>query len=94
MNLTKEQLDELEEMAFLLLTPEQCAINLEMPEMDFLTELHTVGSPLRRAYYRGHLRQIMLTRRAIVTAAHNGSHPAQVELLRLTRNAIQSISDV
>lgn len=94
MNFNEEQLKEIEEMGFLLLTPEQCAINLELSEADFLTELHTKGSAVRRAYYRGHLRQLTQTRMAIITAAHNGSNPAQVELLRMIRNVIRYIADV
>lgn len=83
MNLTKEQLEEVEQMGYMLLNPDMAALNLEVDELEFITEVQTVGSEVRRAYYRGYLRQVIETRQAITKAAHNGSNPAQIELLKL-----------
>lgn len=83
MNLSREQLEQLELMGRNLISPEMAAINLEVDELEFLTELHTVGSDVRRAYYRGYIKQIIETRQALIKAAHNGSNPAQMELLKM-----------
>lgn len=91
MNLTKEQREQLEKMGYTLIPPQLAAINLEVDELEFLMELKTVGSEVRQAYYRGYLRQLVETRQAIVKAAHNGSNPAQVELLKLINRMQQAI---
>ncbi|MBR4533093.1 MAG: hypothetical protein IKO85_00895 [Bacteroidaceae bacterium] len=92
MNLNKEQREQLEQMGYMLIPPQLAAINLEMDELEFLTELKTVGSEVQKAYYSGYIRELVETRQAIVKAAHNGSNPAQVELLRLI-NRMQNAID-
>lgn len=94
MNLTKEQREQLEEMAYNLVTPELAATNLEVDELEFMTELRTVGSEVRRAYYRGYIRQLTETRQAIIKAAHNGSNPAQLEILKMIRHATNALNHV
>ena len=94
MNLTKEQREQLEEMAYNLVTPELAAINLEVDELEFMTELRTIGSSVRRAYYSGYLRQLIQTRQAIIKAAHNGSNPAQLEILKMIRHATNALNHV
>ena len=91
MNLTKEQREQLRQMGYTLIPPALAAINLEMDELEFLTELKTARSEVKRAYYSGYLQQLVETRQAIVKAAHNGSNPAQVELLKLINRMQQSI---
>ena len=83
MNLSKEKREQLEQMGYMLIPPTLAAINLEVDQLEFLTALRTNGSDVQQAYYSGYLRQLVETRQAIVKAAHNGSNPAQVELLRL-----------
>lgn len=92
MNLNKEQREQLEQMGYMLIPPQLAAINLEMDELEFLTELKTEGSEVQKAYYSGYIRELVETRQAIVKAAHNGSNPAQVELLRLI-NRMQNAID-
>ena len=94
MNLTKEQREQLEEMAYNLVTPELAAINLEVDELEFMTELRTIGSSVRHAYYSGYLRQLIQTRQAIIKAAHNGSNPAQLEILKMIRHATNALNHV
>lgn len=94
MNLNTEQREQLEQMGYALITPELVAANLEVDELEFLTELKTVGSEVRRAYYRGYIRQLTETRQAIIKAAHNGSNPAQMELLKLINRLQNSLNHV
>ena len=94
MNLNKEQREQLEQMGYMLIPPQLAATNLEVDELEFLTEMKAVGSEVRQAYYSGYLRQLVETRQAIVKAAHNGSNPAQVELLKLINRMQNAIDHV
>lgn len=85
MNLTREQLDGVENMAYRLIPPYLIALNIEVDEMDFVHEVRVPGSEAHKAYYKGYLRQMLETREAIIKAAHNGSNPAQMELLNFMK---------
>ena len=82
MNLTEEQLESVRQSGELLIPPTLVAINLEVDEMDFLTDIRTPGTPIHLAYYTGYLNQLTETRVAIIKAARNGSNPAQMEVLK------------
>lgn len=82
MNLTEEQLKEVENAAYLLIPPGWVAISLEVDEQEFWTELRTLNTPINKAYNTGYLRQLTETRAAIIKSAHNGSNPAQMEVMR------------
>lgn len=81
-NLTKEQSDALEEMAYCLIPLPLIAINLEIEEYE-LKELLQQPSPVRTAYYRGYIRQKMEVQRSIIKAAQNDSNPALEQLLKM-----------
>lgn len=85
MNLTKEQLKQVEEMAYRLIAPELIAINLEVDVYDFKMALEADG-PVRTAFFSGYLQQLIETRDALIKSAHNGSNPAQLELLKFIRD--------
>lgn len=81
MNLTEEQLKELETMAGLFFTVEDIMIALELPlfdEPEFTTEIkYHKTSPVFIAYNRGRLTAETELRQATKQAALNGSNPAQ-----------------
>jgi hypothetical protein len=83
MNLTEEQSDQLEEMAYLLIPLDLIAINFGMEYLAFMMELREIDSPVRQAYYKGILRQKMELHSNIVQAAKNGSHPAQEQIVKM-----------
>lgn len=83
MHLNEEQLKALEEMAYLLIPLKMIALNFEVSIMDLKLELREENSPVYQAYYKGLLRQKMELHQSIVKAAHNGSNPAQEQLLRI-----------
>lgn len=85
MNLTQEQLNIVKEMAYRLISPELIAINLEIDVYDFKMALETDG-PIRTAFFSGYLQQLIETRDALIKSAHNGSNPAQLELLKFIRD--------
>lgn len=82
MNLNEEQLKSITNAGKLLIPPSLVAIDLEVDEMDFITDIRTPGTPAHKAYYSGYLEQLMETRVAIIKAARNGSNPALVEVLK------------
>lgn len=81
-NLTKEQSDALEDMAYCLIPLDIIAINLDI-ELFELQELLRQPSPVRSAYYRGYIRQKIEVQRSIIQAAHNGSNPAIEQLVKM-----------
>lgn len=82
MNLTKVQLDAIEEMAYRLITPDLVAINLGVDELDLIHAIRTPGHEIRQAYYSGYLKQSLEVRESVIKMAKNGSNPAQMELLK------------
>ena len=68
MNLTEEQLKSIEDFAYRLILPSMIAINLGVDEFSFIEAIRTVGSPIRSAYYRGYLKQLVETREALIKA--------------------------
>lgn len=89
MNLTQQQSDEIEKMAYRLIPPGLIAINIGVDETDFTQELRTPGTEIRTAFYRGHLRQMVEVREAIIKSAVNGSNPAQQELIKFFKSQQQ-----
>ena len=78
-------------MAYMLFTPEQIAINIEVDEIDFLLEIETT-SPSRTAFNRGLIRQEMELRTQIIKSAKNGSNPAQEQILKLLNTLKSSLN--
>ncbi len=91
MHLTEEQLNIIEEMAYRLIIPRFVAINIEVDEDDFLEEISQPGSQVRKAYYKGLIRHDTDLRESIIKAAHNGSNPAQDQLIRLMNTLISAL---
>ena len=89
MSLTQEQREEIEKMAYRLISPGMIAINIGVDETDFLAELRTPGTEVRTAFYRGHLSQMVEVREAIIKSAINGSNPAQQELIKFFKSQQQ-----
>ena len=83
MNLTKEQSESVEEMAYLLIPTDLIAINLGIDYIAFMSELRDLNSPVCKSYYKGILRQKMELHSSIVQASKNGSHPAQEQIIKM-----------
>lgn len=84
-NFSEEQLNQIEEMAYLLISPSLIAVNLGMMEADLRYHLKDETSPVYQAFYKGLLRQKMELHRSIIKAAGNGSNPAQEQLKAMVR---------
>lgn len=83
MNFSKEQLEAIEEMAYLLISTDVMAINLEVDELSLKEAISEIGSDAYKAYMRGYGRQLIELRQSVVKAALNGSNPAQQQLQSL-----------
>jgi len=84
MNLSEEQLSEVQEMAGLFFAIEDIADNLELTEAqveDLLLDCQLRQGEFYKAYRRGWLIAEVKLRKAIEKAAENGSNPAQQMLL-------------
>lgn len=91
MHLSSEQLDAIEEMAYMLFPPVMIAINIEVDETDFCSDVNIPGKQARTAYYKGLLRHQMEMRASIMKAAKNGSNPAQQQMLNLMKELTAQI---
>lgn len=87
MNLTEEQLKEVESMAGLFFSPGEIGIVLEM-ELHEIEDLDDIiksknGDPIYMAYHKGRLTTEVELRNATKQAALNGSNPAQTMMFNL-----------
>lgn len=92
MNLTEDQLRQVKELAYRTIPPRMIAISAEVDELEFIESISTPGTPARRAFMAGMLQQMVETREAVIKAAHNGSNPAQSELLKFLREQIYAMN--
>jgi hypothetical protein len=83
MYLNPEQLSQVEEMAYRCFAPFLIAINLELDETGFVEQIFIEGTNIRKSYYRGLIRQQQELRDSLIKAAHNGSNPAQEQLMKI-----------
>lgn len=51
MNLTKEQCDEVEQMAYHLIQPGLIAVNIGVDEQEFIEQIRTAGTQARTSFY-------------------------------------------
>lgn len=77
MELSKAELEQVEELAFSLFSLSEIAVVLELDETQFCDAALTPPNPVHAAYHRGSLRAKASIQKAIVEAASNGSTPAQ-----------------
>lgn len=91
MHFSEEQLKIIEEMGYRLFPPYLVAINLEINEDDFIDEIHTPKSSARTAYYKGLIRHKNDVHEKIISAAINGSNPAQDQLIKLLQTLYASL---
>lgn len=83
MDLTDEELQQVEEFAGLCFSPEQIAIILERDEDNFLEEFKKKKSDLRKAYNKGSLMHEAQVRKSIFELAKSGSSSAQQDYIKL-----------
>lgn len=77
MEMTDEQLEELESMGELLVTPEDAAVTMGLDCDLLVLELKKPESPLYTAYHSGRIKTELELRKSIIDLAKAGSSPAQ-----------------
>lgn len=83
MNLREEQLKAVEELAYALFTPREIAIAIVVRPEEFKQEIESESGEVWYAYQKGLTRQKLELHQSIIKAAHNGSNPAQMEVLKM-----------
>lgn len=83
MKLTKDQLDEVENLSSYFFSCDEIAIVLDLEPADLEDELLDDSSDVYRAYQRGKLKSKLELRKSILTLAKQGSGPAQTLAMRL-----------
>lgn len=83
MNLTKEHLAEIENLASFFFSPAEIAIVIDVDVVDLEEELLDDTSDAYRAYQRGKLKSKLELRKSILTLAKQGSGPAQTLAMRV-----------
>lgn len=87
MNLSEEQIEEIEEMAGLFYSLEDIADNIEI-DLDELEKSITLKEgEIYKAYRRGWISGDMTLRKSIAKAAENGSNPAQQMMLNFQKKS-------
>lgn len=92
MNLTKEQLEEIEAMAGLFFSVDDICTNLELDEEDteyFKACVEVKGDyNFARAFRKGRITAEIQLRQSIKQAALNGSNPAQSSMLDFYKQSL------
>lgn len=78
-----KELNDIQEYAALLFSPEEICIILELPISEFKHRFAIQGDEIYKAYYAGKLMTIAKHRKMILKLAEEGSSPAQAEVLKL-----------
>jgi hypothetical protein len=86
MNLSAEQLSELEEMAGLFFSIEDISDNLEVDSEELEKLISLKSGEIYKTYKRGWLKGDITLRKSIAKAAENGSNPAQQMMLNFQKN--------
>jgi hypothetical protein len=81
--LSKEQIQEIETMSELFYFPEDIADNLEIDAEKFTNSIQAKTGEAYKAYRKGWLTGDIKLRKAIASAAENGSSPAQVMMKQM-----------
>lgn len=92
MNLTEAQLEQVKNLAYRTIPPRLIANAIEVDEVEFIDEICIPDTPARRSFMAGMLQQMVETREAVIKSAHNGSNPAQSELLEFLREQIYNMN--
>jgi hypothetical protein len=85
--LTEEQISEITNMAELFFSIDEIAANAECNADELREEIQCKHGPGYNAYVSGWMRGEIPLRKAIATAAANGSNPAQQMMINLIHNA-------
>ena len=85
--LTDDLLDQIEEMASLMLNKNDISTMLELDPDEFLEIMEDKSGQAYKRYQTGRMKTITQTRKSIFELAANGSSPAQTEAMKIIRES-------
>jgi len=89
MKYSPEQLQTVEQLASLYITPTEIAITLDVPELELKADIACLGHPARIAYLKGKLSQKIEIRKQMAMLARVGSPVA----LEMSEKALLDMED-
>lgn len=87
MNLSKEQLTQLEQLANVFFSITECATIMEISTAELNIAVNEPNSPEHKAYYKGFFQGQYEVRKSIKEMAERGSNPAQTLIQELINQA-------
>ena len=84
MELNKEQLNEVQQFAEWLFTPQEVAIILEVDQDEFLKEIRKKTGHVFKAFMTGKYKTEAAMRKSAITFMKQGSTPALTETLKMS----------
>ena len=93
MHLSKDQLDQVRELAKVFFSPKDIAIFLQVDPGEFSESCRDEQDPIYKAYYGGRLESEFEVRKSVLQLAISGSSPAQTMMLELLKNSTMKLSD-
>ncbi len=92
MDYSTNLLNEITECAKALMTPSQVSFRLDINEVQFLDDIHTVGHPARRAFYIGLQATDNELRQQIIDLMRAGSPSAIADCQRRIERCLNEIT--
>lgn len=77
MNLTDKQIEEIQELAALLLEPEEIAVLIDIDTNKFLNEIEQQKGPVYKAYFKGKTETKKAIHENVIKMAKHGSPQAE-----------------
>ena len=74
------------------MTPSMVSIHLDIDEVQFLDDIHTVGHPARHAFYKGLLSTDNELRRQVIDLMHAGSPTAIADCQQRIERCLNEIT--
>ena len=90
MTLSKEQLASLEKLGGTFFSVQQCALVIEVDQMDLKKAIKNPSTEAHKAYYKGFLTSTLKLRESIMELATRGSSPAQAQMLKILEQALNA----
>ena len=90
MTLDQNQLDKLCTLGETFFSVQQCALVLEVDQLELKKEIKLQTSAAHKAYYKGLLTATLKLRQSIMDLAMRGSSPAQTQMLKILEQTINN----
>ena len=93
MQLSEEELKQITKLAKLSFKPDEIEIIMEFEIMSLSEQLDNPNSKAYKAFHSGRLTAEYELRKSIAQSAENGSHPAQLQMLKFQNQLKANINE-